>query len=228
MTPTPQQERQIAEAWKASPWNGGREGIEPFRAGVLSQLARVEALEKELAAQLAERTGDQAVLNAVELGDNCAGHIKTVEDLAEYAVELDKAHAATKARITALSAQVVALREWLSDELEAFNRVRAVLGGDLPEKVSRAAKLLSLTAESFAGKCVVEADRLAELETAEQRLKWLHTCGIEGQSDKDPEGYEWGIYRVKWDEHGKLVDVQQTFSDMSDLDAAMAAKEEKA
>lgn len=49
------------------------------------------------------------------------------------------------------------------------------------------------------------------------RLHWLHDCST---GTLDAEGYEWGIFRVKW-ENGKAVDVQQTLSDFSDLDAEM-------
>lgn len=56
-----------------------------------------------------------------------------------------------------------------------------------------------------------------ELHKNEARLHWLHDCST-GQTD--PEGYEWGIYRVKW-ENGQAVSVMQTLSDMSDLDAEM-------
>lgn len=52
---------------------------------------------------------------------------------------------------------------------------------------------------------------------AEQRLAWLHS-----RESNDVNGYEWGIYRVKW-ENGKAVEVWQTASDFSDLDAARAA-----
>lgn len=48
-----------------------------------------------------------------------------------------------------------------------------------------------------------------------QRLEWLHAPG-----DVDAEGYEWGVFRVKW-EYGRPVDVQQTLQDFSDLDAEM-------
>lgn len=50
--------------------------------------------------------------------------------------------------------------------------------------------------------------------TDEMRLKWLHTGG-----EKDAEGFEWGIFRVKWNAQGQPVEVWQTLSDMSDLDA---------
>ena len=50
-----------------------------------------------------------------------------------------------------------------------------------------------------------------------KRLHWLHDCSS-GQTDA--EGYEWGIYRVKW-ENGRAVDVLATLADFSDLDAEM-------
>jgi len=56
----------------------------------------------------------------------------------------------------------------------------------------------------------------ARAELAERRLSWLHEGG-----DRDPEGYEWGIFRVKWDAQGQPVSVMQTLSDFSDLDAEM-------
>lgn len=51
-----------------------------------------------------------------------------------------------------------------------------------------------------------------------QRLKFLHTLG---PSNPDKEGYEWGVFKVKWDEHGTMVECWQTACDSSDLDAAM-------
>jgi len=55
------------------------------------------------------------------------------------------------------------------------------------------------------------------MAVAMARLHWLHDCST-GQFD--PQGYEWGIYRIKW-ENGKPVDVQCTLSDFTDLDAEM-------
>lgn len=59
--------------------------------------------------------------------------------------------------------------------------------------------------------------QLTASEVAVKRMKWLHDCTT-GQTD--PEGYEWGIYRVKW-ENGQAVSVMQTRSDFIDLDAEM-------
>lgn len=61
-------------------------------------------------------------------------------------------------------------------------------------------------------------ERIAVLEN---RFRWLHMG-----SSTDPDGYEWGIYRVKW-ENGVAVSVMNTLSDISDLDAEIA-REEKA
>lgn len=48
-----------------------------------------------------------------------------------------------------------------------------------------------------------------------KRLLWLHDCS---GNMTDAEGCEWGIYRVKWKD-GQAVEVWQTNSDFSDLDA---------
>jgi hypothetical protein len=58
------------------------------------------------------------------------------------------------------------------------------------------------------------------LEVYRKRLEWLHTGG--GPADYDSEGFEWGVFRVKYDANGKMVEGWQTFSDYSDLDAEMA------
>lgn len=53
---------------------------------------------------------------------------------------------------------------------------------------------------------------------ARRRLEWLHSrdaCNV--------DGYEWGIFRVKW-ENGRAAEVWQTSADFSDLDAAMASR----
>lgn len=58
---------------------------------------------------------------------------------------------------------------------------------------------------------------IAPLFAYKKRMEWLHDCST---GDVDPEGFEWGIYRVKW-ENGQPVQVWQTNSDFSDLDAEM-------
>lgn len=59
-------------------------------------------------------------------------------------------------------------------------------------------------------------NRIWELERFEKRLKWLHEGG-----GRDPEGCEWGVFRVKWNEQGQPIEVRQTLSDFSDLDSEM-------
>ena len=64
---------------------------------------------------------------------------------------------------------------------------------------------------------VLTAEDLAKWRLDSQRLQWLHSqasCSI------DADGYEWGIWRVKW-EQGKAVSVLATNSDFKDLDAAI-------
>lgn len=59
--------------------------------------------------------------------------------------------------------------------------------------------------------------RIQQLEVYKKRLDWLH----EGSGIKDSDGYEWGVARVKFDEHGQVVAVLWTDSDSADLDAEM-------
>ena len=59
-------------------------------------------------------------------------------------------------------------------------------------------------------------DTLTQLRRDAERLAWLHSAG-----SNNVDGYEWGIYRVKW-VNGRAVEVWQTNSDFSDLDAAIA------
>jgi hypothetical protein len=69
------------------------------------------------------------------------------------------------------------------------------------------------------GHLVTDLRRQVEmLERYKARMEWLHDCST---GCKDAEGFEWGIYRVKW-ENGQAVAVWQTNSDFSDLDAEMA------
>ena len=56
-----------------------------------------------------------------------------------------------------------------------------------------------------------------------RRLLWLHDCST-GKGATDSDGYEWGIFRVKW-VNGQAVEVWQTNSDFSDLDAAIERDE---
>lgn len=63
----------------------------------------------------------------------------------------------------------------------------------------------------------MDASEVAMLLKFKARLEWLHDCAG-GQTDA--EGFEWGIYRVKW-KNGRAIEVWQTNSDFSDLDAEM-------
>lgn len=57
-------------------------------------------------------------------------------------------------------------------------------------------------------------DAVMAATVARRRLEWLHS-----QDSTNVEGYEWGVFRVKW-EGGRAVEVWQTNSDFSDLDGA--------
>lgn len=72
--------------------------------------------------------------------------------------------------------------------------------------------------EAIASSLQRVVSRWQELLEYKARMEWLHDCSS-GVTDQD--GCEWGIYRVKW-ENGKAIEVWQTNSDFSDLDAEMA------
>lgn len=83
--------------------------------------------------------------------------------------------------------------------------------------LSQASYLKSTLNQFEALKTVAEVAK----DKNKRRLDWLH----EGDM-KDKGGYEWGVFRVKW-ENGKAVDVLQTLSDFSDLDKAIEAEMEQ-
>lgn len=58
-----------------------------------------------------------------------------------------------------------------------------------------------------------------ELKRYKARMDWLHAGG--GETDRDAEGYEWGVARVKFNVYGQPVSVLWTDSDHRDLDAEM-------
>lgn len=60
------------------------------------------------------------------------------------------------------------------------------------------------------------AQAIMDIRKNQRRMSWLHSSGA-----VDADGYEWGVFRVKWGSDGQAADVRQTFSDFSDLDAAM-------
>ena len=75
---------------------------------------------------------------------------------------------------------------------------------------------------AWQARAVIEAHRKlaqgeAEITEDSARLHWLHSPG-----SNNVDGYEWGIYRVKWT-NGKAAEVWQTNADFSDLDAARRA-----
>jgi hypothetical protein len=57
---------------------------------------------------------------------------------------------------------------------------------------------------------------------ARRRLEWLHSSG-----SYDVDGWEWGIFRVRWLNNGagNVAEVQQTLANFSDLDAAITSSQ---
>jgi hypothetical protein len=52
---------------------------------------------------------------------------------------------------------------------------------------------------------------------AEKRLQWLHS-----PASGNVDGWEWGIFKVKWGSREGEHQIRHTFADFSDLDEAMA------
>jgi hypothetical protein len=123
----------------------------------------------------------------------------------------------------------------MSDERKAGAGLAAANGSALPDpKQMTPEYLVDLALQKYACACSMDCSkelhewamtlkaellrRVADGAKDKARLHWLHDCST-GQTDA--EGCEWGIYRVKW-ENGRAVEVWQTNSDLSDLDAEMA------
>lgn len=106
----------------------------------------------------------------------------------------------------------------LRASFNANAELHRVVEADLRVEVIRLKEWNQERAGQFAATEQRLASRIAVLEN---RFRWLHL----GNS-ADAEGYEWGIYRVKW-ENGVAVSVMHTRSDLSDLDAEIAREEAK-
>jgi len=123
--------------------------------------------------------------------------------------------------------------EHLFNEAKKAGMINLVTGDGAPSIAMTADAIHDAEADGYANgsgdefqMSIKAHDELTALRTAlkraekyKERLDWLHTCT---SNDKDPEGYEWGVARLKFNEHGQLVSALWTNSDHSDLDAEMA------
>jgi hypothetical protein len=76
-----------------------------------------------------------------------------------------------------------------------------------------------------ARKDAADADSMSKALAAvcdknDARWKFLHT------THQDAQGFEWCVMRVKW-ENGRISEALHTYSDMSDLDAAITSTQEQ-
>jgi hypothetical protein len=78
------------------------------------------------------------------------------------------------------------------------------------------ARVIAAWNERAAG--VPTTEPVAPIARDAVRLRWLHS---QASCSPDAEGYEWGVYRVRW-EDGRPASVLATLSDSSDLDAVIA------
>ena len=107
--------------------------------------------------------------------------------------------------------------EELKEELERGSKLALALVDHLRDMGGAGACTIPVLdrAEEYVV-CVMPKRMHEDKGKHEARLKWLHAAG-----PNDSDGCEWGIYRVKW-VNGKAVELWQTLSDFSDLDAEMA------
>lgn len=94
--------------------------------------------------------------------------------------------------------------------------------------IDRLEQLVGTPSTGYCGSILIDDDlralvgvarsELQDLMRFRERLEWLHS----GSGIADPEGYEWGVARVKFNQHGQVTDALWTNSDHSDLDAEMA------
>jgi hypothetical protein len=111
------------------------------------------------------------------------------------------------------------------EALHALNLMQSIANCETGENPRVVLREYIRTSEQRAEAAEARAERLTQSLLAHdaertlylRRLLWLHDCST---GTTDAEGYEWGIYRVKWN-GGQAVEVWQTNSDFSDLDAAM-------
>jgi hypothetical protein len=59
---------------------------------------------------------------------------------------------------------------------------------------------------------------VTKLDHEANRLKWLQSKAAQTPNE---DGYEWGVFRVKRDESGKVIDVERCNPEYIDLDEAM-------
>jgi hypothetical protein len=62
------------------------------------------------------------------------------------------------------------------------------------------------------------AKMISKLDHNNTRLKWLQSKVAQ---TPNADGYEWGVFRVKRDDCGKVIDVERCNEDYLDLDEAM-------
>lgn len=82
------------------------------------------------------------------------------------------------------------------------------------DRVERGEIRSRYTYEKF--KRILSARQGAADRSAEARLAWLHS-----PASNNVDGWEWGIFKVRWGRREGDHQIRHTFADFSDLDAAM-------
>jgi hypothetical protein len=120
-------------------------------------------------------------------------------------------------------AEVMAL---LTEQIEAVTKDRDLMEQYWNEAMATHKNIALLEQQlAEARKDAADADSMSKALAAvcdknDARWKFLHTI------NKDAQGFEWCVMRVKW-ENGRISEALHTYSDMSDLDAAITSTQEQ-
>lgn len=88
------------------------------------------------------------------------------------------------------------------------------------EKKARTSAELDAALDGIAALPAPQAQPVAD-RSAEARLAWLHS-----PASNNVDGWEWGIFKVRWGRREGDHQIRHTFADFSDLDAAMGTPQQ--
>lgn len=190
----------------------------PPPAGAETETPQVDAVGKNIGKLLAQyRHGPIGLTATANLIDD---ELDALRQLEHELTSLRRQAEADRETIAGLLKAEGCALELMDTVARGFDRcLGRILAGD-PTGAERELRLAIARVDSplkHDGKSIAQLrTQLASADKDRGRLKWLHTG-----SEKDKDGCEWGVFRVKWNAQGQPIEVWHTLSDYSDLDAAM-------
>lgn len=198
--------------------------IAALRAALARAEARADGIEELMANDREEYRAMPKRIEELEAALARAESAPTSEEAEQVAARVEQwpyVDSGAAALIRQQAREIARLREELKDaKHHAVDQT--IRGNDWRTQCKRAEQerdALRLAVDSLVAERETLAQERDALRADAERLHWLHS---QASCVLDAEGYEWGVWRVKW-EHGKPVSVCATFSDFSDLDAAIAS-----